>query len=247
MTGPVGKGMCRRGRGSRFRQSGLTLIEVMVGMLLVGILLVGTNTLWLVVANQFDALSLRQQAIFRIDGEMARLVEVYGNSANAAATTTVTDYATAAPTTSASYIPAPASRIIHNTGGGAQGYVVDFAGAALFRAALSADGANAGTVLSPIYYFDAGVGAVTSDDRNLVWLDRDRNIVGQLSWTLTPIVGTDLVVRDCGVASCNVLTLFLDYPFRFDVTVDPLTTAKSEIPGSPVETITLQTIVGQRL
>lgn len=247
MTGPVGRRVRRRGWRARSRQTGLTLVEVMVGMLLVGILLVGTNTLWVVVADQFDSLSLRQQAILRLDGEMARLVEVYGNSANAASTTTVTDYTAAVPTAAASYISDPTSRLIHNTGGGAQGYVVAFAGAAQFRATILADGSNAGQVMSPIYYFDAGVGAVTSDDRNLIWLDRDRNIVGQLSWTLTPIIGTDLAVRDCGVASCNVLTLFLDYPFRFDVTVDPLATAKSEIKGSPVETITLQTIVGHRL
>jgi prepilin-type N-terminal cleavage/methylation domain-containing protein len=229
------------------RQSGLTLVEVMVGMLLVGILLVGTNTLWVVVANQFDALSLRQQAILRLDGEMARLVEVYGDSAVTVETTTVTDYAIAAPNASASYISTPASRLIHNTGGGAQDYVVAFAGAANFRATVLANGSNAGQVMSPIYYFDAGVGVVTSDDRNLIWLDRDRNIVGQLSWSLTPIIGTDLAARDCGAASCNVLTLYLDYPFRFDVTVDPLATAQSEISGAPVETITLQTIVGHRL
>lgn len=247
MTGVVGMGARHEGRRVGRRQSGLTLVEVMVAMLLVGILLVGTNTLWVVVANQFDSLSLRQQAIFRLDGEMARLAEVYGDSANTAATTTVTDYATAAPSASASYISAPAGRLIHNTGGGAQGYVVAFAGAANFRATLAADGSNAGQVLSPIYYFDAGASAVTSDDRNLVWLDRDRNIVGQLSWSLTPIIGTDLAVRDCGVASCSVLTLFLDYPYRFDVTVDPLATAQSEISGSPVKTITLQTIVGHRL
>jgi len=229
------------------RQSGLTLIEVMVGMLLVGILLLGTNTLWVIVADQFDDLSLRQQAILRLDGEMARLVEVYGDSANTAATVTVTNYATAAPTASASYLAAPATRLIHGTGGGAQGYVQAFAGAAQFRAAIAADGSNAGQVMSPIYYFDAGVAAVTTDDRNLVWLDRSRNIVGQLSWSLTPILGTGLTPRDCGVASCNVLTLYLDYPYRFDVSVDPLATAQTEIPGAAVETITLQTIVGHRL
>lgn len=229
------------------REVGLTLIEVMVGMLLVGILLLGTNTLWVIVADQFDDLSLRQQAILRLDGEMARLVEVYGDSANTAATVSVTNYAAAAPAASASYLAAPATRLIHGTGGGAQGYVLAFAGAAQFRAAIAADGSNAAQVMSPIYYFDAGVAAVTTDDRNLVWLDRSRNIVGQLSWSLTPILGTGLAPRDCGVASCNVLTLFLDYPYRFDVTVDPLAAAQSEIPGAAVETITLQTIVGHRL
>jgi hypothetical protein len=178
---------------------------------------------------------------------MARLVEVYGDSANTVSAVSVTNYATGAPTASASYLSTPATRLIHGTGGGAQGYVVAFAGAAQFRAAITADGANAGQVMSPIYYFDAGVAAVTTDDRNLVWLDRSRNIAGQLSWSLTPILGTSLAPRDCGVASCNVLTLFLDYPYRFDVSVDPLASAQSEIPGAAVETITLQTIVGHRL
>lgn len=230
------------------RQDGLTLIEVMVGMFLVGILLLGTSTLWVVVARQFDDLTLRQQAIFRADGEMSRLVDLYSDSNKTPSTTLVTDYATAAPSSFATYISAPASRRIHNAGGTFQGYVLAFASAAQFRAPENANGSNANDVYAPIYAFDAGVGGVTTDDRNLVWLDRGRNVVGQISWALLPIVGADLVTpRNCGVTDCNVLTLFLDYPYRFDVNTDPLASALTEIAGSPVETITLQTIVGHRL
>ena len=228
------------------RQTGVTLIEVMISMLLVGILLVATTSLWAVVAQQFDDLTLRQQAVLRIDGEMARLVDLYSDSGVALSTETVTDYTSAAPSSSASYLSTPASRLIHSTGGAGQVYVRPFATAADFRATLAADGANAGQIYTVIYYFDAGASGTAADDRNLVWLDRDRNVVGQLSWALTTVTDTGGTARDCGTLDCAILTLFLDYPYRFSVATDPLATALAEIPGSPVETITLQTIVGHR-
>jgi prepilin-type N-terminal cleavage/methylation domain-containing protein len=232
----------RRQRQATGTEAGMTMIEILVGIVLVGILLMGMNALWVAVARQFDDLTLRQKAILRVNGEMERLVEIYTNSAVAVVAVDVTDYATAAPASSASYLATPASRKIHGLGGASQDYVQDYAGATAFRQAVLADGSNAKDVYRQVYYSTSGSPLSTNDDRNLVWLDRNRNIVGQISWTLTPL--TWALSEGCNPIGdpCNLLTLFLDYSFRYDGVLD----GKTPIAGSPVETITLQTIVGHR-
>jgi len=88
--------------------------------------------------------------------------------------------------------------------------------------------------------------------RNIVWLDPYTGIVGQLSWTLTDIVyknGTGSGIptpcySSSGSNSCKLLTLYLDYPFRANSETSPPYAPLNS--GKPLETITLQTIVGAR-
>lgn len=239
-------------QGSRqHRQIGMTLVEVMVSMVLVAILLIGMNSLWVVVARQFDDLVLRQKAIFRMNGEMERLAEIYrrGDS-NGVIATNSTGYDTNPPSLEGSYIRLPDPRII-------------YARAAAVAVAPNSYVVTTGnnfqdidnTLQKPeqitkayqmVFAFDSGTNNA-DDDRNLVWLDRENMIVAQISWALTSINDTTGVARPCGpvgatVLSCHVLTLYLDYPFRYLSDLNP----KEVISGIPVDTITLQTIVGQR-
>lgn len=231
--------------GPTAREHGLTLVEVLVGFVLVGILMVGMNALWVLVSAQIDDSILRQQAVFRINAEMERLSAAYRQhaaSAPLADTALVTDYGTAPPLTAGyatrSYI-AGASRRIHT---GALTTV-----ATTFATPLNDDGQNDGQdiheVHNRILLFDNGTAADTSDDRNFVWLDRNRGLVGQISWSEMDLLDAPGGgVRPCGGAAlpCRFITFYLDYPFRY---VDG---AQPRAAAGPVETITLQTIVGYR-
>lgn len=229
-------------------QSGMTIVEVMVGFVLVGILMVGMNAVWVAVARRVDDAVLRQQAVIRLNSEMERLSIAYitGGVLNQP----VTDYATAAPMTAGygvgSYIstsPDGVVRRIYQTGQPGIAFTTDSGTTdTAFDAAITDAKENAEQVYNRILYFDNGTAATTTDDRNLVWIDKDRRVVGQLSWELLPVRDAS-GPRPChpsGTATpCNLLTVFLDYPFRFSA-------GNPRGAMGPVETITLQTIVGQR-
>lgn len=231
------------------RQSGITLMEVMIGIVLVGILVLGMNGLWEAAARQLDEASLRQRAVFRLNGEMERLSALYIFGAGPANPVEVQDYATSAiPARVGSYIgtsistnPTANRRYIYSDVGGSPAATT----AADFTKTVDTDGHNAEEIYRGIYYLDAGIVGTTGDDRNLVWLDRERGVLAQLSWELSAIPNTDPALsgsKPCNNNKpCQLLTLYLDYPFRYSSdTSDP----RGDI--GPVETITLQTIVGQR-
>lgn len=228
----------------RIRQSGITLMEVMIGIVLVGLLALGMNGLWEAAARQLDEASLRQRAVFRLNGEMERLSALYIFASGPANPVAVTDYATAT-------IPAQAGSYIGTTVSSSRYIYASTtltppltSSAATFAEAVTADGQNANNVYSQIWYLDAGSFGTTTDDRNLVWLDREREVLAQISWELSDLPATNPSlgeVRPCSGAPCQLLTFYLDYPFRY-------TTASTDPRGDmgPVETITLQTIVGRR-
>ena len=58
-------------------QSGMTLIEVMITIVLLSILVLGISGLWANVTGDFLALTTRQKAIFVLNGEMARLSALF--------------------------------------------------------------------------------------------------------------------------------------------------------------------------
>ncbi|WP_434620425.1 type IV pilus modification PilV family protein [Azospirillum sp. B2RO_4] len=229
------------------RQSGITLMEVMIGIVLVGILLLGMNGLWEAAARQLDEASLRQRAVFRLNGEMERLSALYIFGPVPTTSTnlvSVADYATSTiPARIGSYIGTSVSnsRLIYADNTTTPTVTTS---TTTFAQTVNTDGQNAETVYSRIYYLDAGIVGTTGDDRNLVWLDRERGVLAQLSWELSDLPYTDPLLsggKPCNNKPCQLLTLYLDYPFRYSTdTVDP----RGDM--GPVETITLQTIVGQR-
>lgn len=221
------------------RQSGITLMEVMIGIVLVGILVLGMNGLWEAAARQLDEASLRQRAVFRLNGEMERLSALYIFGAGPSNPVEVQDYATSAiPARVGSYIGTSVSNkryIYPNNGSPASDNGTSF------TKAIDTDGQNAEAVYSLIYYLNAGNIGLQDDDRNLVWLDRERGVLAQLSWELNTLPQTATTANPCKGGACQLLTLYLDYPFRYSSdTSDP----RGDM--GPVETITLQTIVGQR-
>lgn len=225
------------------RQSGITLMEVMIGIVLVGILVLGMNGLWEAAARQLDEASLRQRAVFRLNGEMERLSALYiFGSGPSVAPVPVTDYATSAiPARIGSYIGASIStnRLIYAS---TNTTPLVTTSTATFAQTVNTDGQNAEAVYSGIYYLDAGSVGTPDDNRNLVWLDREHEVLAQLSWELSALPDTGASGnRKCSGGACQLLTLYLDYPFRYSTdTLDP----RGDM--GPVETITLQTIVGQR-
>ncbi|HRJ60202.1 MAG TPA: prepilin-type N-terminal cleavage/methylation domain-containing protein [Azospirillaceae bacterium] len=237
----------------RRRQSGATLIEVLIGVVLVSILLIGMNGLWTAGARQLDDAVLRQQAIMRLNGEMERLSAAYIKSATIS-TAAPTDYATNPPPQSGSYLSSTGAaggvRLIYAAAGTALHANAFTNDATVFQESvdgtLAADadsGAKINNVYRRIYYDDNGTVGTADDDRNLVWLDKDRRIVGQLSWELLSILDSSGIARPCypsgTTTPCRLLTVYLDYPFRFSE-------AAPRGDMGPVETITLQTIVGAR-
>jgi len=262
----------------RATQTGMTLVEVMMAMVLTAILLVGMNALWVEISREVDALVLRQKAIFRLNGEMERLTGLYAAGSLAVipeptgSAIPVTNYnTTGAPTNQGDYIgtttivppgntkwedesaDVSGMRLIYPPVGATtvpgwmnNNNIVDQRfddqisdiGADTFSYGVGAV-KSIDTIFSRILYWDAGT-ANKEDDRNIVWIDRDKNIVGQISWSSVKLIqGT----YPCGMSTpCRHITLYLDYPFRYSSAASP----KEEISGFPVNTITLQTIVSQR-
>ncbi|MBF8271226.1 MAG: Prepilin-type N-terminal cleavage/methylation protein [Magnetococcales bacterium] len=209
------------------RMSGFTLIEVMVSMVLTGILVAGVVGLWGMVADQFFRLSLRQKAVFVLHGHMERLAMLYRTQAN-----TKTLYA---------------SSTGYSQGGGTARVIlyVDTNTARstdplMKTSAASKSNFDDGYIL----YLDQGASGLSAEDRNIVWLDRDKDVTAQISFTLDASPDPDsLCYPDADSTGCHLLTLFLDYPYRF---VPGTTPANNVLPGIAVETISVQTIVGAR-
>lgn len=250
---------------------GFTLIEVMVGFLLAALLFVGMNQFWVVVAGQIDELTLRQKAIFRINAEMERLMEIFRlASADDSDTLDRLPIAAAGSETSTgydnppadwslgSYLTAPADRFIY-TDPDDTGVRIQVGGTApadittnvatpadddyfLHELDRQSDSGEVDRVYRLIFFFDNG-----NADRNVVWLDRSRNIVGQISWSFFQIPETTTSgARPCHVVgsidACYLVTMYLDFPLRFQNATNPL----EPMSGFPVNTITLQTILGAR-
>ena len=207
---------------------GFTLIEIMVGMVLTGVLVAGVAGLWGMVAEQFFRVSLRQKAVFVLHGHMERLAQLY-RFGNIAANMSVN------PSTTGYIHPPLAATVAHSI------LRVDTTGRAtdLLMQTVAANKAAfpEGNILN-LNNTAAGVA-----DRNLVWLDRDKDLTAQLSWTLDQSL--DPLSEECFPdaqtgAGCQILTLYLDYPYRFTAGNPPTNVALDT-----VETISLQTIVGR--
>ncbi|MBF0145956.1 MAG: type II secretion system protein [Magnetococcales bacterium] len=219
-------------QSERRRGWGFTLVEVMVGMVLTGILLTGVVGLWGMVADQFFRLSLRQKAVFVLHGHMERLAQLYryGN--------TTTNMSVYSSTTGYDHPPLATNTAHHIL------YVDETVRNSddLMRTAAATKSAfEEGKIL----YMDYGAVNESAEDRNIVWLDREKDVAAQLSWYLDNTIdaGNQCYNDVQDVAGCRLLTLYLDYPYRFMAGTPPTMTA---LPEYTVETISIKTIVGRR-
>lgn len=206
------------------RQSGVTQIEVLVGMTLTAILVLGLTNLWSLVDRHFLLLQLRQQAIFSLDAHTQRLAALYR----------YTDFIEEADT--------------HTDLG-----VVDGDGRWIYRqdpisgnqmAGLLAvetrdtDVTNASFSEHQVLYMDYPGPPRSDSHLNVIWLNRDDGITAKLEWVLDR--NGDLA--GCWANSCYRLEVRVSYPYRLVDGVGPTEDAGL----GPVETLNLFTLVGRR-
>lgn len=213
------------------RQAGFTLVEVMAAGVILSVLALGLAHMWAAVGAQSIDLTVRQKAVLVLNGEMERLSSLYFFTGFGAITSTDTSgYDTPTGFVDDRVIYRSATNAFMATGGDA--FVVD---QATFLA-----GADSLVLLQ-----DA-VG--TSDDRNFVWIDRERNIVGRLSWVEEDVAkqrtcdGQDCFCFDWaggpGGTECREVTLYLEFPFR-------MTETGPEEMDQPILIMPLKTVVGR--
>ena len=206
MTAPSAASPRHHVRGA---QSGFMLAEVMVSLVLVMIFVLGMNSFWVVTVRQFDDLALRQKAIFRLNSEMERLAGLYNVGASFSCTQ-VTDYGTP-PANAGSYIATsvtsinsgvPADTLCSSSYVDSQRFIYSYASGSnatnwwitndpndtlTFSAPKASNDSNIEIIYRYVAVWNVGNDAFTTNDRNLVWLDRDHNLVAQISWDLQDI------------------------------------------------------------
>ena len=226
------------------RQRGLTLIEVLITLVLLSILVVGLTGLWSNVSEHFLSLTLRQKAVFVVSGEMERLSALY-RFTNFREDAEETDNSDSPPPQQ--YIDLVNERFI---------YPVTSALITVVNNIVTQDGTvfDCGdNSCAALVFYDTN-GAGSDDDRNYVWIDQARKITGRLSWVAERPEDVDGANRCSdgtlavdgetpgGTEDCELLTVYLEFPFRF---IDGAT------PDAPagfgrVHQISLMTIVGRR-
>lgn len=210
---------------------GFTLLEIMIGTVLIGILVLGLLGMWGLVDDQFFRVTLRQKAIFALHGHMERLSALYRNGIPFPVNGNSRNYA------HHTWLLPDANNFPHIVFG------LSAAQAPFSTLNLTVTNlANFG--LGTIYLLDRGIIGDSDDDRNVVWLDQDLRITASISWTLEEASTQNCFVASGGLNRCMILTLFLDYPYRFPE--DPPTTDPLVAMWDRPETITLKTIVGER-
>lgn len=203
----------------------------MAAGVILSVLAIGLAHMWAAVGAQSIDLTIRQKAVLVLNGEMERLSSLYFFTGFGAVTATDTSgYDTPAGFVDDRVIYRDATNGFMATGGDA--FVVD---QATFLA-----GADSLVLLQ-----DA-VG--TSGDRNFIWIDRDRDIVGRLSWVEQNVAkqktcdGVNCLCFDWaggpGGTECREVTLYLEFPFRMTAT------GPVEM-GQPVLIMPLKTVVGR--
>jgi prepilin-type N-terminal cleavage/methylation domain-containing protein len=208
------------------RQSGMTLIEIMITIVVLSILVLGISGLWANVTGDFIALTTRQKAIFVLNGEMARLSALFRFG----------DYKPFVEDNSENYTEIPKTRDIFPESGSGSPTVDEIVVTSAQGSFSCGDNSCAGSVLQINNPLSGG-------QRNYVWIDQARNIVGELSWrfrgdnTVMPVNA-----NICSEIPCRELTVYLRFPLRYQ---NDTTTPQPPEFGR-TETLSLITIVGQR-
>ena len=220
------------------RQHGFTLIEIMVSMVLVGILVVGLSGVWTMVGEQFFRITLRQKAVFVLHGQMERIAMMYRTGKYTdTVVTNVTDGYDTTPAHSSETHWVFIDDDPTNTSDADDDPTNTSDADELIVTQDEFD-----SELGGIYYMDIVPLGASSEDRNVVWLDKEKKVTAVISWTLTdsdnPVTGDDCYQVDTWDKACQLLTLYLDYPYRYS------DGGQSSMLGT-AKTITLKTIVGR--
>ncbi|MBF0561986.1 MAG: hypothetical protein HQL37_08180 [Alphaproteobacteria bacterium] len=215
------------------------MIEVMIGVVLTAILVLGLSSVWTVVGSEFLRLTLRQKAILALNGETERLAYYYSHS-----TSNITSCLGNTPQSiNADTNTSVSNALMYAYGNGGN------------SGACKVDAAH---INSNVNYFDVGQvyvlssGALPNSQNsfNLVWLDREKHLAGSLFWTAYPLSsktclsGSRIGLTNATLTNCQLLTVYIQYPWRFTTTTTPPTLI-NDVP--PLDWVSVQTIVGGRL
>jgi len=219
---------------------GFTLIEVMAAGVILSVLVLGLTQVWAAVGERSIDTTIRQKAVFVLNGEMERLTALYNLTGFGAGVATDT-----------------------NGYGAPAGYADDRAIYRMDTNGFMPTGADA-FVTDSVATFDSTVesrvlfddNTPDSTDRNYVWIDRQRGVMGRIGWSETDLpgagngngngngnggTGSGLCFDYAGGTAgdnCREITLFLDYPFRLIGGVPTAT-------GDVTRILPLKTIVGR--
>jgi prepilin-type N-terminal cleavage/methylation domain-containing protein len=211
-------------------QRGFTLIEVMTAALILSALVVSIGGGWVVADRETSNLITRQKAIFVADAEMERLTTLYGTTA----------FALLGPVSTTGYTETaafPSTRLIYPT-----------TLSPLYLTSTQDYTTTSSSTFSSGSVFQIWINSnfLSSLGRAYVWVDKDHNVMGRISWTTSnisasPCTGLDTCscLDPTGLlgGNCQKLVLYLEYPYRL-VSGNP-------VAASTLQTLTLSTIVGR--
>jgi prepilin-type N-terminal cleavage/methylation domain-containing protein len=217
----------------RRRQRGFSLLEVMFASTILSIIILGVGGFWYAAQSRVADLVLKQKAIFVLNAEVERLTALY-------VFTGLPTHATYNPVTTTGYDGVgPSTRLVYPSD------LTTFMGAGNNFVTTSA---NTFATDSEFLVWD-NLGFSSSLNRMYVWIDKNRNIVGRLSWVDTPInIGSCIQLLDCSCqrfdnqsldgGRCRSLDIYLEYPYRFAI-------AGSVAAPAQLKTISIKTIAGR--
>ena len=222
-------------RDARQRQRGFSLLEVMFASTILSVIILGVGGFWYAANSHVADLVLKQKAIFVLNAEVERLTALYvftgfaTDPTNGPVTTTGYDGLPAIPSTRLVY-PNDVTAIM----GGGNNFITT--------------AANTFATGSEFLVWD-NLGFLSSLNRTYVWIDKNRNLVGRLSWVTTDItVASCIQTADCSCqrfdnlslngGRCQRLDVYLEYPYRF-------ATSGTITAPAQLQTISVGTIVGR--
>lgn len=225
----------------------------MTASVVLGILAIGLMNVWSVAGANVNDIVVREKAIWTLNAHMERLVALHQfTEFGATGIENSTDYGYPAgysddrqifgANTDASMAPPGTLEVLKLTLGQANGFLV--------MTGLEFE-TNPGY---PIHYVG---GLLANNRRNHVWIDKDRDIVGRLSWETV-----NLEFNSCGTDNapggsdpcmcfafnasnngdrCREISLALEFPLRWNRNSNTV-----EAMPQATEIISLRTIVGRR-
>ena len=244
----------------QLKQVGFTLIEVLIGTVLIAILVLGLSGLWTTVNNQFLFLTLKQKAIFVLNGEMERLTALYrltnfANNNSAWHEVTYNDGSDGDYFSEGEHNRIEFKRLVYNglprNFGTVENIVTTSGDQFDCPINTNANTSQFNVECAGRVFVDENTNS-TNDDRNYVWIDQQRRITGRLSWQIKDIKAAatfypnvdkpcwDFVVSNG--TNCKELILYLHFPYRYSTEQKPDTDAGF----GRRETLVLKTFVGRR-
>jgi prepilin-type N-terminal cleavage/methylation domain-containing protein len=219
----------------RSQQRGFSLLEVMFASTILSVIILGVGGFWYAANSHVADLVLKQKAIFVLNAEVERLTALYvftgfaTDPANGPVTTTGYDGLPALPT----------KRLIYPSD------LTSFMGAGNNFVTTSAGTFPTGSEF--LVWTNSNI--LPALNRTYVWIDKNRNLVGRLSWVATDIVVSSCIqTADCSCqrfdnlslngGRCQRLDVYLEYPYRF-------ATSGTVTAPTQLQTISVGTIVGR--